>query len=167
VSAEADREGKMSLDARMTERRLSRPTVAGLARARRASLVVIVLLLAEYGMGMYVNLYVTVPRADHGGGVRSAISNGPAVLSAHAVIGLLLGLSALAVLVLSIIARKIGVVIASVAGLFALIVASVAGTSFTSTGQPAESMAMSVMVGVAMLCYAVNLYLTPSPARRA
>lgn len=161
MSAEADRGGKVSLDARMAARQLSRPAVAGLARARRASLVVIVLLLAEYGMGMYVNLYVTVPRADHGGSVRSAISNGPAVLSAHAVIGLLLGLSALAVLVLSIIARKIGVMIASAVGLFALGVASVAGTSFTSTGQPAESMAMSVMFGVAMLCYAVNLYLTP------
>jgi hypothetical protein len=148
-------------------RRMSRPAVAATARVRRASLVVIVLLLAEYGMGMYVNLYVTVPSADHGGSVRSAISNGPAVLSAHAVIGLLLGLSALAVLVLSIIARRIGVVIASAAGLFALAVASVAGTSFTSTGQPAESMAMSVMFGVAMLCYAVNLYLMPSPARRA
>jgi hypothetical protein len=167
VSAQAERGGTASIGAGAAARRVSRPAVAGTARARRASLVVIVLLLAEYGMGMYVNLYVAVPRADHGGSVGSAISNGPAVLSAHAVIGLLLGLSALAVLVLSVMARKVGVMIASAAGLFALVVASAAGTSFTSTGQPAESMAMSVMFGVAMLCYAVNLYLMPSPARRA
>jgi hypothetical protein len=167
VSAEAGRGGKVSLDTGMTARPMSRAAVAATAHVRRASLVVIVLLLAEYGMGMYVNLYVTVPRVDHGGSVRSAISNGPAVLSAHAVIGLLLGLSALAVLVLSITARKIGVMIASAAGLLALVIASAAGTSFTSTGQPAESMAMSVMFGVAVLCYAVILYLMPSPARRA
>jgi hypothetical protein len=146
-------------------RRMSRSAVAATARVRRASLVVIVLLLAEYGMGMYVNLYVTVPRADHGASVPTAISNGPAVLSAHAVIGLLLGLSALAVLVLSVTARKIGVMIASAAGLLALAIASAAGTSFTSTGQAAESMAMSVMFGVAMLCYAVNLYLMPPQGR--
>jgi hypothetical protein len=67
---------------------------AGLARARRGSLAVLVLVVVEYGIGMYVNLYVTIPRADHGHGLRSVIANGPAMLSIHAVIGLLLGLGA-------------------------------------------------------------------------
>ncbi len=31
------------------------------ARARRGSLAVLVLTVAEYGIGMYVNLYVTIP----------------------------------------------------------------------------------------------------------
>ena len=98
---------------------MSAPVPASLARVRRASLVVLVLLLAEYVLGMYVNLYVTVPAADHGHSVGSAISNGPVILSAHAVIGLLLGLSALAVLVLSIIARRPSVIVVSAAGLIA------------------------------------------------
>jgi hypothetical protein len=88
------------------------------------------------------------------------------ILSAHAVIGLLLGLSALAVLVLSVIARRPSAIVVSAVGLFALAVASVAGTSFTSTGRSADSMAMSVMTGVALLCYAANLYLLPSATRR-
>ena len=65
----------MSAGAGMAARRVSRTAVAATARVRRASLVVIVLLL---------------------------------------------GLSALAVLVLSVTARKIGVMIASAAGLLAL-----------------------------------------------
>lgn len=158
----------MSLDAGSPSRTLSvsTPAPASVARLRRASLAVVVLLLAEYVLGMYVNLYVTVPAADHGHSVGSAISNGPVILSAHAVIGLLLGLSALAVLVLSVIARRPSVIAFSVVGLIALAVASMAGSSFTSSGQAAESMAMSVMTGVGLLCYAANLYLLPSAGRR-
>jgi len=158
----------MSLEADSPSRTLSvsAPAPASLARLRRASLAVVVLLLAEYVLGMYVNLYVTVPAADHGHSVGSAISNGPVILSAHAVIGLLLGLSALAVLLLSVIARRPSVIAFSVVGLIALAVASMAGSSFTSSGQAAESMAMSVMTGVGLLCYAANLYLLPSAGRR-
>jgi hypothetical protein len=158
----------MSLDAGSPSRTLSVsvPARASLARLRRASLAVVVLLLAEYVLGMYVNLYVTVPAADHGHSVGSAISNGPVILSAHAVIGLLLGLSALAVLVLSVIARRPSVIAVSAVGLIALAVASMAGSSFTSSGQAAESMAMSVMTGVGLLCYAANLYLLPSAGLR-
>src|SRR5580704_1425563 len=160
--------GQMSLEADSPSRTLSvsARAPASLARLRRASLAVVVLLLAEYVLGMYVNLYVTVPAADHGHSVGSAISNGPVILSAHAVIGLLLGLSALAVLVLSVIARRPSVIAVSVVGLIALAVASMAGSSFTSSGQAAESMAMSVMTGVGLLCYAANLYLLPSAGLR-
>jgi len=158
----------MSLEADSPSRTLSvsARAPASLARLRRASLAVVVLLLAEYVLGMYVNLYVTVPATDHGHSLGSAISNGPVILSAHAVIGLLLGLSALAVLVLSVVARRPSVIAISVVGLIALAVASLAGSSFTSSGQAAESMAMSVMTGVGLLCYAANLYLLPSAGLR-
>jgi hypothetical protein len=49
---------------------------------------------------------------------------------------------------------------------FALAFASVTGTSFTSTGDAADSMAMSVMTGVALLCYAANLYALRPGTRR-
>jgi len=78
---------------------------AGLSRLRRGSLAVLALTVAEYLIGMGVNLYVTVPRADHGSSLGAEISNGPAVLSLHAVAGLLLGLGALGVLVQSVLAR--------------------------------------------------------------
>lgn len=91
----------MNTDAETSAQPARTAAPARLARVRQASLAVLVLLVAEYVIGMYVSLYVTVPRADHGHGLGSAITNGPAMLSIHAVIGLLLGLAALGLLVLA------------------------------------------------------------------
>ncbi len=151
----------MSVHARSSARPSPAATAARAATLRRASLAVLVLLVAEYGIGMYVNLYVAVPRADHGGGLGQAVSNGPTVLSLHAVIGLLLGLGALGVLVRAAMIRHWPVIALSAAGLFAMAFAAVTGTSFTSTGDAADSMAMSVMTGVALVCYAANLAVLP------
>ena len=156
----------MSLDAKSAARPVRAAAPAGLARVRRGSLAVLVLVVAEYLIGMYVNLFVTIPPADHGHSVGSAIANGPAILATHAVIGLLLGLAALGVLVQAIMARHPGAIAASAVGLFALAFASAAGASFTSSGRPADSMAMSVLTGAGLLCYAANLYLLPPPGRR-
>jgi hypothetical protein len=156
----------MSLDAESPARPVSTAATARLARVRRGSLAVLVLVVVEYGIGMYVNLYVTVPRADHGRSVGSAIANGPATLSIHVVIGLLLGLGALGVLVQAVLARHPGAIAASAVGLFALALASATGASFTSSGQPVDSMGMSVLTGVGLLCYAATLYLLRPPRQR-
>ena len=137
---------------------------SSVVRLRRGSLAVLVLLVVEYAIGMYVNLYVNVPGADHGGGLGEAIANGPASLSLHATIGLLLGLGALGVAAQAVLIRRWALVAASVVGLLAMIFAAVAGTGFTSTGDTSASMAMAVLTGVALLCYAANLYLLRVPA---
>ena len=134
---------------------------ARLARVRRGSLAVLILIVAEYVLGMYVNLYVAVPAADAGHGLGTAISAGPALLTAHAVLGLALTLGALAVLVNAVLARGRAVIAAAAAGLIAMGLAASAGSSFTATGKPEDSMAMSVLTGVALLCYAVVCYLRP------
>jgi hypothetical protein len=139
---------------------------AGLARLRRGSLAALVLVVAEYVIGMYVNLYVTVPAADRGHSLNTAISTGPALLSVHAVVGLLLGLAGLGVLVQSIMARHRIVVAMSAVGLLALAFASVAGAGFVRAGDTSASMAMSVLTGIALLCYAVNLYVLDPAGRR-
>jgi hypothetical protein len=156
----------MSLDAESPARPVSTAATAGLARVRRGSLAVLVLVVVEYGIGMYVNLYVTVPRADHGRSAGTAIANGPATLGIHAVIGVLLGLGALGLLVQAVMTRHVGAIAWSAAGLFALAFASATGASFTSSGDPADSMGMSVLTGVALLCYAANLYLLHPPRQR-
>ncbi len=138
---------------------------AGSRRLWRGSLAVLVLTVAEYLIGMYVNLYVSVPQADHGSSLGTEISNGPAVLSLHAVVGLLLGLGALGVLVQSVLAKHWAVAGVSAVGLLAMALASVAGTGFTSTGDSSASMAMAVLTGVALLCYAANLYMLRLAAR--
>jgi hypothetical protein len=58
--------------------------MAGLARVRRASLAALMLVVAEYVIGMYINLYATIPAADHGREVGTAIANGPALLGIRA-----------------------------------------------------------------------------------
>jgi hypothetical protein len=88
-----------------------------------------------------------------------AIASGPATLSLHAVPGLLLGVGALDAAGQSILLRRRGLITASVTGLLTAIFASVAGTGFTSTGDDSASMAMSVLTGLAILCYAANLHL--------
>jgi hypothetical protein len=155
----------MSLNAESPGRAVSTAVTTRLSRVRRGSLAVLALIVAEYAIGMYVNLYVTIPPADHGRGLGSAIANGPATLSVHAVIGLLLGLGALGVLAQAVLARHPATIAASAAGLFALALAAIMGAGFTSTGQRAESMGMSVLTGVALLCYAASLYVLRSSRR--
>jgi hypothetical protein len=156
----------MTVETQSPSRPASAAPTARLVRARRASLAVLVLLVAEYGVGMYVNLYATVPRADHGHGLGSAITNGPVMLSIHAVLGLLLGLGAIGVLVQAAMARHLASIVASALGLFAVAMASATGASFASSGNTADSMGMSVLTGVALLCYAANLYLLHPPGQR-
>ena len=154
----------MSIDAKSAARPMSAAVPASLTRVRRGSLAVLVLVVAEYLIGMYVNLFVTIPPADHDHSVRTAIANGPAILATHAAIGLLLGLAALGVLVQAIMARHPGAM-RRVGGRPVR-----AGLCLRSGGQlhqqrpPADSMAMSVFTGVGLLCYAANLYLLHRPA---
>ena len=153
---------------RLGPRALARPaSPRAAARIRRGSLAVLVLTVLEYGIGVYVNLYVSVPAADHGGDLGSAVANGPAVLSVHAVTGLLLGLAALGVLTQAVLARHPGALAASALGLFALAFADVTGASYASSGDAADSMGMAVLTGAGLLCYAANLYLLrrPPPTR--
>jgi vacuolar-type H+-ATPase subunit I/STV1 len=137
-----------------------------LTALRRASFASLVLLLIQYGLGMYTNIYVTVPSADKGGGIGKAISNGPAALSIHAVLAILLILAAIGLLVQAIMARYWTVLAAAVIALIAIIGAAFSGANFTNNGgQDSASMTMAILAGVAMLCYGTALYLLSSPRR--
>ena len=131
---------------------------------RRASFASLVLLLIQYGLGMYTNIYVTVPSADKGGGLGKAISNGPAALSIHAVLALLLILAAIGLIVQAVMARYWTVLAAAAVGLITIIGAAFSGANFTNNGgQDSASMTMALLAGVAMLCYGTVLYLLSSP----
>ena len=75
------------------------------------------MLVVQFALGIYVNLYVTVPSADHGHGFGQAIANGPAGLTLHIVLGLLLILAALGFLVQAILARQPALIAAAALGL--------------------------------------------------
>ena len=131
-------------------------------RLRIASLISLILLLIEYGLGMGVNIFVTVPSADQGAGTFAAIgkamSNGPAGLAAHAGLGLLLIINVIAVLVVSLRARPRSLVIPSAVAVLCVIGAASAGAGFVGNGKNSATMSMAMLTGVAILCYAVNLF---------
>ena len=140
---------------------------AGRVKAlRRASFASLVLVLIQYGLGMYTNIYVTVPSADKGGGLGKAFSGGPAVLSVHAGVAFLLILAAVGLLVQAVLARYWAVLTAAAVALIAIIGAAFSGVNFTNQGgSNGSTMAMAVLAGVAMLCYGTALYLLSAPRR--
>jgi hypothetical protein len=134
-----------------------------LERLRRASLGSLLALLIQYGLGIGVNLFVNVPATDQGKGVGEAfgraLSHGPAALAAHTGIGLLLIINVIVVLVLAIRSRLRSLMISAVVGLLCVVGAAFSGANFVNTGANGASMAMAVLTGVALACYAFNLYL--------
>jgi hypothetical protein len=132
------------------------------ARLRLASFVTLVVLLVEYGLGVGVNIFVKVPDADAGHGMGQAfgkaMSNGPAGLAAHVGLGILLVVGSLAVVVLAVRSRGVVAIVSSVVAFLALVGAAMSGAQFVDKGQNSASMTMAVLTGVALLCYAVNLY---------
>jgi len=144
----------------------ARGRLAALPGIRRQSYAISVLLLVQYGLGIGVNLFVTLPRQDHGAGLGAAISNGPVAISIHAVLGLALIVIALATAIRAAIIRHGGIIALAVLGLAALTSAAINGTRFVGTGQNGASMAMALAWAVAMLCYLSISFIAGRPARR-
>ncbi len=135
-----------------------------LERLRGASLGAAVMLVIEFALGAGVNLYVTLPAAGSGGrSIGQAFTNG-AVLAAHAVLGLLLIVTAISLLVRAIIARHRPVVVTSAGGLLAIIAAAGSGASFVNSSTNGASLAMALATGVAMLCYLASLFILGRPS---
>ncbi|HEV2346007.1 MAG TPA: hypothetical protein VGS97_18045 [Actinocrinis sp.] len=141
-------------------------STALMERLRRASFGSLLALLIQYGLGMGVSLFVNVPDADKGRGTGEAfgkaLSSGPAALAAHAGIGLLLIVNVIVVLVLAIRTRLPSMIISAAVGLLCVIGAAFSGADFVDKGMNSSSMTMAVLTGVAIACYAVNLYVLGS-----
>jgi hypothetical protein len=155
----------MSVDAESAARPVTTAAAGDVTWLRRGSLAVLALVVVEYGIGMYVNLYVTVLPAGSGSRLGSAIAHGPVMLGVHAALGLLIGICAFGVLFQAVLARHVGTMVASAAGLLALASAATSGANFISNGRASESMAMALLAGVGLLCYAANLYLAGRPSQ--
>jgi hypothetical protein len=129
------------------------------------------LLLAQFLIGMRVNLFVRIPQVHPGSkgpdyflrllqGVPWAVLHGQLPLQVHAALGLLLVLGALVMVVLAVISRRRAWVIASVLGAIGVIGAGFNGGSFLNYGHDFSSMLMALGFAVAIGSYAVGLYVT-------
>jgi hypothetical protein len=140
---------------------------AGRDGVRKASLGLSIALLVQYALGMWVNLYITVPKRDQGGGVPAAVgralSSGPAALALHAGIGLVIVIGSVALVARAIQARHRVTIVTSLISLLAVAGAAVSGATFVNTGTDGASLGMALLTAVALLCLLVNLY-APQPS---
>jgi hypothetical protein len=145
-------------------RHTRRPGRAGL---RRVSLAALIMLVVQYGLGIFLNLYVAVPASDAHAGIFAEIATAPLALTVHALLGLALIGTAILLVV-----RAVGVgdrllAMLAAAGLTAIGGAFAAGEIFLRNGQSGASLAMAILTGVALLCYVGTLALATTAQRQA
>ena len=138
----------------------------GLASLRRTCLVTLIALVAQFGLGMWLNLYVQVPAADAHAGITQEIKNGPLLLTVHALVGTYLIGAAILLLVKAIRVRSRKVILPASAGLGAIFGAFIAGELFVKSGASKASLWMALLTGISLLCY-IYLQALISAARLA
>jgi hypothetical protein len=131
---------------------------SGLAALRGNSMGAAVLLIIQFGLGMGVNLYVTLPKNKS----FFATVFGSATLAAHAIVALLLLGASIAALVRAIRSRK--AIAFTAVGLAAILAAAGAGASFAGHQNNGASLGMSLATAVAMFCYLAVVFSIRDPA---
>lgn len=121
-----------------------------------------VMLLIEYGLGIWVNLYAQIPARDHGKGTLAAfgaaVADGPVALAVHAVLGTLLLVTAIALIVRAARARKAATTVIGATAFLAVVAAWVSGTRFVGDAANGASFGMAITTGVALLSYVIILF---------
>ncbi|HKV59557.1 MAG TPA: hypothetical protein VJO32_14785 [Ktedonobacteraceae bacterium] len=135
------------------------------------TLIILLLLAAQFLVGMLVNLFVVVPSSHPGAhpseyfsgvvtGVLWVLGNGTLWLRLHAIIGFALLLSSLILIGLAIASRRRAWIITSIVGLLGIVAAGFNGASFLNYGENFSSLLMSVGFLVAVIPYMIGVYVT-------
>jgi hypothetical protein len=132
---------------------------------RANSLAALVMLVIEFGFGVIVNLYATLPKSDSGAtfitAFGDAIANGPVSLAIHAILGTLLLVTGIVCIVRASLTRTTTALVFSIIGLVGILAAWGSGVGFIGTQADSASLAMAMATGVAILSYILVLFLTP------
>ena len=145
--------------------RHSRPP--GAEEVRRTCLAVLTMLVAQYALGIFLNLFVTVPASDKHASMLGEITSGPFVLTVHALIGLSLIGTAIVLLARTVRLEEPVLIALATTALAAIGGAFAAGEIFAKDGgQDSASFTMALLAGVAMLCYVGMLAVLSAPQRR-
>jgi len=125
----------------------------GRAGLHQACLVVLTGLAVQLALGMVLNLYVVIPAADARASYLREIETAPGVLTAHALVALLLLAAAGIMLLRAIALRDTPVIALAATGLAALLGAFAAGELFVRSAETSASLSMAILTDVALLCY--------------
>ena len=111
-----------------------------------------VLLIVQFGLGVGLNLYVTLPA--HKSFLSTVFSS--AVLAVHAIVALALLGAAIGALVRAVRVRR--AIAFTSAGLAAIVAAAAAGASFAGNQSNGASLAMALATAVAMFSYLAAIF---------
>jgi hypothetical protein len=127
-----------------------------IAALRANALAAIVMLLLEYGLGIWMNLEGHVPGADQGVGFWAAfldsITRGPLGLTLHAVLGTLIIITSIGLAMRSIATKRWSWSVLALVAFIAVLLAWLSGVLFVSSGDSEPSLVMALWTGVALLC---------------
>lgn len=131
------------------------------------------MLLVQFLLGMWLNLFVELPRdhpgsnaSEYFGGVAQsvtwAILHGPILLVLHATLGLLVVGAAFSLMVQAIRSGPRPLAVAAGVGAVSLLAAGFNGGSFLNYHEDFSSMIMAIFFAIAMGAYAVALFIKPT-----
>lgn len=140
------------------------------AKLRTLTLLMLLLLEAQFFVGMLVNLYVQIPATHPGAnssnyflgvvqGVGWALVYSPLALLVHVALGLLLVLTSSILTALAIASRRPAWIIASLLGWIGVVGAGFNGASFLNYGHDFSSLLMSTGFVLAMISYTLGFAL--------
>jgi hypothetical protein len=144
---------------------------------RVSFLYALVMLIAQFMLGMAVNLFVKIP-TDHPGSnppeyfsgvaqsVTWAILHGHILLAIHAGFGLVLVIAAVGTMVQAIQARRRGLIISSAFGFIGVLGAGFNGGSYLNYHEDFSSMLMATGFAIAVVAYSVGIYLAAQPFQK-
>lgn len=129
-----------------------------------------VMLLVEFGLGVGVNLYATLPASDHGKGLLPAfgraVTGGQIILTLHALLGTILLITGVSAVVRAALTRQPVLMTVTGIALLAIIVAWLSGSRFVGDMANGSSLAMAIATGVTILSYALILFIVPGTTTR-
>ncbi len=149
--------------------------MASTRQVRISFLFALVMLIAQFLLGMAVNLFVKIPDEHPGAnppeyfsGVAQSVSwaivHGNLWLAIHAGFGLVLVIAAVGTLVQAIGSRHRGLIVSAVFGFIGVLAAGFNGGSFLNYHQDFSSMLMATGFAVAIVSYSVGLYIASERA---
>jgi hypothetical protein len=128
------------------------PAAPRLAALRGNCMGAAVLLIVQFGLGIGLNLYVTLPSGKSF--LATVFSSW--VLAVHAIVALALLGAAISAVTRAARARR--AVAFTAAGLAAVLAAAGAGASFAGSQSDGASLAMALATAVAMFCYLAAIF---------
>jgi hypothetical protein len=145
-------------------------TPVTVARLRGQVFGAVVMIVLQTGIGMFVNLFVSIPK-DHAGAnpsdyfsgsMRSvvwAIGHGAVALAIHVVLGLLLALMVIGIVARALSIGRGSVITWSILGALGAIGAGFTGAGFLDFNQDVSSFFMAVLALASLLCFVIVIYL--------